>query len=151
MSCINIFNMKKSTFTFVTLILIGGVFFSSCNTPVQEMEMAKNYILNETDSSSQGNLLDMQAYLQGLADTITVNEQRIADLKEKIQSEKGAVQAEYQQKITDLELKNMTLSKRINSFQAEGIEKWDSVKNEISQEVNDLSSTINDLTAPFME
>lgn len=135
--------MKKSIFMLASLILITSSILTSCNTPAEKVENAKenvdkaNFDLYE---ANQEYLADVEKYRKESADKIAANNKSIAEFKARIAQEKKEAQVTYSQRITVLEQKNSDLKKKMDVFKAESKEQWEKFKEEFSKDMDELGT-----------
>lgn len=141
--------MKKSILTITGSFLLFFAVSTSCKTPAEKVEKAQENVTkanNELDSAISDYVKDIDAYRLATSVRITENEKTIAELKANVSKQKMKDRAEYERQIKALEQKNVELKKKLDSYKAEGNEKWRTFKAEFSKEMDDLGKSIKDLT-----
>lgn len=78
--------------------------------------------------------------------TISENNRKIDEFKEKIANGKKAARDKYEVKISDLERKNKELQKRLDEFNDENGEKWASFKREFNHDMDEIGNSLKDMT-----
>jgi DNA anti-recombination protein RmuC len=78
--------------------------------------------------------------------TITENNRKIDEFKQKIASGKKETRDKYEVKVNDLERKNKELQKRLDEFNDENGEKWTSFKREFNHDMDEMGNSLKDLT-----
>jgi hypothetical protein len=74
------------------------------------------------------------------------NNENIAVSKARIANEKNKIKTKDENKLTELQQKNTYLKKKLDDYKIDGKEKWDIFKAGFSQDMDDLSKALTDLT-----
>ncbi len=141
--------MKKALITLSTAIYIVGAILTSCNTPTNKVEDAKEKVSEakkDLDQATEEYQIEIENYRKETAIKISENNKTIADFKVKIEHEKKDVKAEYEKKIIQLEQKNKELKQKMDNYKAEGKEKWETFKTEFNHDMEELGKAFKDLT-----
>lgn len=141
--------MKKSILTLVASTFITGTILTSCSSPAQKVENAENNVMEanqDLDKANEKYLEDIETYRKESADKIAANDKSIAEFKTRIANEKKEAKADYENKIAKLEQKNSDMEKKMDNYQAEGNEKWESFKREFNHDMDELEQSLKDLT-----
>lgn len=141
--------MKKSILTITGSFLLFFAATTSCNTPAEKVEKAQENVTNannELDSAIKDYLTDIDMYRVETANRIAANQKTIADFNATLANKKMDDRAEYVKKIKSLEQKNAELKRKMETYKADGNEKWKTFKSEFSKEMDDLGESIKDLT-----
>lgn len=141
--------MKKSILTIPSTLLSIAFIAMSCATPEEKVEKAENQVVeanDNLDSAIKNYQEDMAAYRIETANQIAANQKAIADFNIKIANQKKETRADYLKKIAALEKKNSDMKVKLNSYKADGSDKWKTFKMEFSKEMDDLGKSIKDLT-----
>jgi len=72
--------------------------------------------------------------------------ENIAVSKARIANEKNKLKTKDEKKLTELQQKNTYLKKKLDDYKIDGKEKWDIFKAGFSQDMDDLSKALTDLT-----
>ena len=129
--------------------LVTGAIFTSCNTPTQKVENAKENVIeakNDLNTANKEYLAEIENYRKETTEMIAANEQIINEFNAKIEHDKKAVKADYKKKIAILEQKNADLKKKLDDYKEEGKDKWDIFKAEFNHDMNELGQALKDLT-----
>ena len=89
--------------------------------------------------------MDYQKFKLETENKILDNEKKINELKEKKLNVKKEDQTGYNEKIAQLEQKNNELKSKIDAYQFEGKEKWESFQKEFNHDMDELGQAIKDL------
>lgn len=136
--------MNKSI---LILALIAGTVFTSCKSAAQKEQMAKENVveakqdLNDTKISNANDWLTFKAESNA---TIVGNEQRIAELKVKMNKPGSTFDGLYRTRIEKLEAKNTELKSKLNNYDGNETE-WKTFKNDFNRDMNEIGSNIKDL------
>lgn len=143
--------MKKSILTLAAAVLIAGAIVTSCNTPAQKVENAKDNVTEAQEVLDKANqeylqeyLADIESYRKEAAEKIAANDRSIAEFNARIENEKKEAQANYRKRIADLEQKNSDMKKKMDDYKAEGKEKWDKFKEEFSRDMEEVGKAFKD-------
>lgn len=139
--------MKKSILTLAASVLIAGAIVTSCNTPAQKVENAKDNVTEAQevlDKANQEYLADIESYRKEAAEKIAANDRSIAEFNARIENEKKDAQDIYRKRIADLEQKNSDMKKKMDDYKAEGKQKWDKFKEEFSRDMEEVGKAFKD-------
>lgn len=141
--------MKKTILTMISTVLISGISLTSCNTPAEKVEDAKDKVSEankDLDQAKEDYLTEIESYKKTTAERIEANNVTIADFKARIEHEKKDAKAEYENKIAELEQKNITMKRKMDDYKDEGKEKWEAFKTEFNHDMDELGQAFKDLT-----
>jgi hypothetical protein len=140
--------MKKSILAIPAFVFIISLFFTGCNTPAENVANAQKDV-NEANSdlnkANNAYLAEVTAYKKEAADKIAANEQSIAEFKARKESERREAQLEYEKKINALEQKNSDMKKKIDEYQVEGKDKWETFKTDFSHGMDELGKAFTSI------
>jgi hypothetical protein len=85
------------------------------------------------------------AFKKEVNQKIDENKKEIERLKEKIAGKKEGVDAYYFDRVKRVEKKNADLSRRLDRFNEKASVKWEEFKRDITHDMDDLRSSIDDL------
>ncbi len=142
--------MKTSIKILFILVVASVTILMSCDNANQKVANAENDVAeaNEKLKAAENDyLVDVEKYKETVAAKIDANNKSIAEFDARIANEKKAVKAEYKQKISELESKNSDMKKKIDEYQVEGKEKWETFKSEFDKEMDELGKSITDVFA----
>ena len=133
--------MKKSILAITAFTLISSAILSGCSTPAEKVANAQqdiNEANKDLDKANNEYLAEVAAFKKEAADKIATNERSIAEFKARKANEKKEAQADYEKEIADLEHKNSDMKKKIDEYQIEGKEKWETFKADFSHGMDEL-------------
>ena len=149
--------MKTSTINF-TIMAFGAAFLlTSCRSPEQKEDAAKQNV-NEAnqdlqETQQENNLEAKQAasaeeWKEFKTETelkINKNDERIAELKAKMNKPGKTFDKLYANRIETLEQKNKEMREKLFAYEKEQSD-WASFKREFNHDMDELGTAINDLT-----
>jgi hypothetical protein len=142
--------MKNSISTLaVSILLVAFALFSGCQSSEKKVDEAQEDVTEANKALDEANaeyLADVEAYRREKADVIAANDSSILALKLKIANEKKDVKADYDKKITELEQKNRDLKMKMDNYNDEGKEKWESFKREFNHDMDELGNALKGIT-----
>ena len=141
--------MKKSLMSITAILFVTGTILTSCNTPAEKVENAKEDVIeanNKLDVANDEYIKDIESYRMETADKITVNEEKITELKENIKNIKKESKKEYEKKVMELEQKNQSMKEKLNNYKEKGKENWVSFKAEFTHDMDEFGKAFSDLT-----
>lgn len=140
--------MKKSIYTLAFAALVAGMVFTSCKSPADKVEAEQENVLEAEQDLDEAKRDYNQEYSQFKSESearITANEKVIADLKEYSIAKKKETRMEYEKAINDLESKNQAMKAKIADYKKDGNDNWESFKNEINHDMNEIGESLNNL------
>lgn len=151
--------MKKTTLI-VTLTALLAVFnFMSCKSSKEEkMEDAQENIEEAKEDVAAANNMDNSAtsgtvtveewnsYRAGIDARIQANNERIADLKQKIKQPGKVLDNNRQKRIDELEARNAKLKQQLADYKVEA-GGWVTFKADIDRELDEISKSIDETIA----
>lgn len=141
--------MRKSILLFTFIAVVSSLMYTSCKSSSEKVENAEEKVteaeqnLNDAQQEYQA---DLDNYRMLTASTIETNNRNIAEFNARIENEKNEVRAEYRTKIAELEAKNNEMKQKLDNYQSEGKDQWESFKNEFNRDMDQLGRSISDLT-----
>ena|GEM_PF-94811 len=141
-------NMKTKIFTYISIASLLCIMAISCQSPQKKVENAQEEVeKSQQDLKKAQNEfnIDYQKFKLENENEILDNEKKINELKEKKINVKKEEKVRYNEKITELEQKNNELKSKINTYQFQSKDKWESFKKEFNHDMNDLGQAIKDL------
>ncbi len=143
--------MKKSIFRFVAVaVAVVASVGTGCESPAQKVNSAQTNVVDANKKLEEANkeyLVDIENYRQSEAAKIAANNKSIAEFRTRIATEKKEARAAYEQKITALEQKNSDMKKKMDDYQEDGKEKWESFKREFSRDMEDLGTSFSNFSS----
>ena len=141
--------MKKLIFTLTAIILLAGGIFTSCNTAAEKVDNAKNKAIEADENFNKANdeyLADIENFKKETAAKIEANNQMIADFTVKIEYAKKDAKAYYTEQIAVLEQKNIAMKQKLDDYEVNGKDNWETFKAEFSRDMNDLGVAFKNFT-----
>lgn len=133
----------------VSIFLMSVAVFSGCESSEKKVDNAQANVTAANEALAKANaeyLADVETYRREKNDLIVANDSSIVVLKRKIANEKKSVKADYEKKITELELRNKNLKGKISDYKNDGKDQWESFKREFNHDMDELGKALTDLT-----
>lgn len=124
------------------------LFLTSCKENVTQSTEAQEEVVAsklQLIAAKKDSLTTYKEFKEKMTEKIDVNEAMIANLKLKSISKSKDVKASYDEKIKELEKKNVTLKSKLNDFKEETGKDWELFKAEIKENTDQLEKDFNDL------
>ncbi len=140
--------MKKSILILASITIITSLTLTSCSTSSEKVENAEQAVIdadNDLDKAKKDYTEEYNKFKLESDEKITANEKLIADLKEYSKNKKKEAKIEYEKSIDNLEVMNNVMKEKINDYQDEGNDQWQSFKDEFNHDMLELGQAINDL------
>jgi len=149
--------MKYTTVSVALFALFSLAIFNSCNSSANKEEKAENDVeqaekdLKKAQASEDS--IKMKTYqdeewiaFRNLSDTrIQENEDRIAGLKSDMKKSNKKVDEFYEKKIDKLDEENKRIKNKVSSYNGnQG--NWESFKQEVNRDMEELGKSFNDFT-----
>jgi hypothetical protein len=141
--------MKNSIFV-IALIAFAGI-LTSCNSPQEKAADAKeNFVQAQADLEKHRadsiHEVEWQGFKTTSVNRIAANKVEITALKEKKAAKGNVMDPVYQQQITDLEIKNIGLQKRIDDYEKYN-SNWEEFKRDFTREMDELGESLKGIGA----
>jgi hypothetical protein len=136
--------MNKSI---LIMAVVAGIIFTSCKSAQQKEIAAKqnvseaNQDLKDTKISNANEWVTFKAESQA---KITDNEQRIAELKVKMNKPGSTFDGLYRTRIEKLEAKNIELKSKLNNYDGNETQ-WKTFKSDFNRDMDEIGNNIKDL------
>ena len=150
--------MKKSIFVLaVTITLIAGTIFTSCQSSVQKQEAARVKVQDakidlkeaQKDAAIATQVVataeQWEAFRNESDLKIKANEVRINELTVKMKRPGEIFDAIYEKKITNLELQNREMRSRLVAYETSQ-SNWETFKREFNHDMDAIGQALKDLT-----
>ena len=150
--------MKKTIFILsVTITLMAGAIFTSCQSSIQKQEAAQDKVqdarqeLNaaQEEVNAEAELVataeEWKAFRNESELQIKANEVRITELNVKMKKPGEIFDALYEKKIANLELQNKEMRARLVAYEKRN-SNWETFKREFNHDMNAIGQALNDLT-----
>jgi hypothetical protein len=142
--------MKNIIVLLAALCVVTSVSILSCNDTSSNDEAIQYKLTDSTkiqDSINTAYMKDIDNYKKQTADKTSSNDTIIAGIKTKFENSKNDFKADYKKRVAELEQKNDTLKKRMDTYKAEGKDKWEIFKVQFNHDMDDLGNEFKKLTA----
>lgn len=140
--------MKKSIFILALTVFATGAVFTSCNTSAEKAdtsEINKEVAQQKLDKAKQDYTKQYNKFNVESDEKILANKHLIADLKKYSKNKKKEAKIEYEKTISFLETKNQAMKEKVNNYKEEGLDQWESFKNEFNHDMDELDKSLKDL------
>jgi DNA repair ATPase RecN len=150
--------MKKNIFILaVTITIMAGTIFTSCQSSIQKQEAAKAKVrdakqdLNaaQKDANAAAQVVataeEWKAFRSESELKIRDNEIRITELNVKMKKPGEIFDAIYEKKITNLEQQNKEMRARLVAYE-KSQSNWESFKREFNHDMDAIGQALKDLT-----
>jgi len=150
--------MNKKIITLaVTITLMAGTIFTSCQSSVQKQEAARDKVqdakkdLNaaQKDANDAAQVVataeEWEAFRNDSELKIKANEVRITELNVKMKKPGEILDAVYEKKITNLEQENKVMRGRLTAYE-NNKSNWESFKREFNHDMDAIGQSLKDLT-----
>ncbi|MGM0622160.1 MAG: hypothetical protein ACQETJ_13995 [Bacteroidota bacterium] len=137
-------------------ILFTGMLFTSCNSQSEKVENAEDNVLDakkavikaesELSQTRQDSITDFQQFKTKYQNQISANEKSIADLRSNIEGAIKENKASYEKKVAELEEKNNALKTKLNDYNEEKKNQWQSFKTEFKRDMDELGEAFSAFT-----
>ncbi|MFN8298094.1 MAG: hypothetical protein U0T75_03230 [Chitinophagales bacterium] len=138
--------MKKGFVTLAAMAMVAGATFTACHNKEERVEDAKENVQDAKEElrDAQRDLnSEYPAYRTDAEQRITANEQRIAELRNKINTGGKPLDDMREQRIKDLEKRNADLRARLYGYEKERSD-WEQFKREFNHDMDELGNSISD-------
>ena len=98
--------------------------------------------LNETVAGQD----EWQAFKTMQEAKIAANDKIIADYKVKMTNSKGKLLKNYDKKVDVLEARNKEMKAKLAEYKDEGVESWETFKNEFNRDIVELGGALKNFT-----
>jgi len=150
--------MKKTIFILsVTITLMAGAIFTSCQSSIQKQEAARDKVkdarqdLNaaQKDANAAAQVVataeEWEAFRNDSELKIKANEIRITELNVKMKKPGEIFDEIYEKKITNLEQQNREMRARLVAYE-KSQSNWESFKREFNHDMDEIGQALKDLT-----
>ena len=134
--------MKNKMFAFAAIGCMTGIFLLGCEkTAEQKVEGAKQEIKEaKADYTAEWQKFKTESEAQ-----IKVNDDKIDELKAKMDKVGTKTKAKYKKAVVELKEKNHALKEKLDTYKDEGETKWQEFKTNFNNDLNAVGKTISDL------
>jgi septation ring formation regulator EzrA len=149
--------MKKSFLKFASVALLATTFITSCqDSTKKEAEARENVDEAKTDLDEAKTELanarktateqEWQSFKESTNATVEQNEKRIIDLKMQMKRTGKSMDEQYAKKINELEEKNREIKEKVNTYNNEASDDWETFKKEYNRDMDDLGRSLKNFT-----
>jgi hypothetical protein len=153
--------MKKSLFILTVPFFMVGCILTSCQTPAQKEQKAKDKVeaAKSILGQAKSNLIEVQAeadadyqlFKKEAEEKLNAHQKSITEFKARIAAEKRENRAEYEKELAELEKKNSDLRMQLDQYKAEGKDKWEEFKAEFSRDMEKIGEAFKNLAVKNVE
>lgn len=141
--------MKNRLSALAAIAIVSGAMLTGCNMQDKKVETSKDMIQDAKEDVAEANMAMASAieqFKEESAKLIAANEKSIAEFKRKSAEEKVADRAMLEEKVAELEQKNVALKEKLADYKNDGTKKWDAFKEEFNHDMKELGKAFSDLT-----
>lgn len=141
--------MKKIIFTLTASVLLTGAILTSCDFATEKIDNAKNNVNEANEDFSKAKeeyLVDFENFKKETAAKIEANNQKIAELNVRIEYAKKDVKAYSKEQIAIMEQKNIAMKQKLDAYEVNGKDNWETFKAEFIRDMNDLGEAFKNFT-----
>ena len=134
--------MKNKITTFAIIGCMAGLFLAGCDkTSEQKVEGAKQEIKEaKADYAAEWQKFKTESEAQ-----IKINDDKIDELKAKMDKAGTKAKAKYKKTVVELKEKNHALKEKLEDYKDEGETKWQEFKTNFNHDLDAVGTTISDL------
>lgn len=136
--------MNKSI---VIVAILTGIIFTSCKTAAQKETVAKQNVIEANQDLLETKVDNANEWLKFKTESQVIildNEQRIDELKVKMNKPGNTFDGLYRTRIEKLEAKNSELNSKLNNYDGNQTE-WKTFKSDFNRDMNEIGNNIKDL------
>ena len=134
--------MKNKIFAFAVIGCMAGLFLGGCDkTSDQKAEEAKQ----ELKQAKADYAAEWQKFKTESEAQIKINDDKIDELKAKMDKAGTKAKAKYKKTVVELKEKNHALKEKLEDYKDEGETKWQEFKTNFSRDLDAVGTTISDL------
>lgn len=141
--------MKNKLFNLAAIVFVSGILLTGCNMKDKNTDKSQDMVEDAKENVTEANIAlnnAIQDFREEAAEVIKKNEERIASFKIKITEENAENKVALQEKLAELEQKNIALKEKLAGYKNDGNENWDAFKVEFNHDMNELGKAFSDLT-----
>jgi signal transduction protein with GAF and PtsI domain len=127
-------------------VLFAGI-LTGCTSTASKVENAEENVKKEQEDVVKANenlKMEIENYRKESVSKIDGNDQRIAEVRAQAEKDKSAMKSEVKTQIADLEKKNAELRTKLNDYQSDKQEDWDTFKKELNHDMDELGNSLRD-------
>lgn len=138
--------MKKTIFILGIVLLMAATILSSCQSSAKKVEDAKDKVSEANQELNQAIKDSIQQFKKESEEKINAHAKSIAEFKVRLANEKIENRNNYEKKLEELDQKNTDMKKKLDDYNEEGREKWETFKLEFSRNMDELSRSLKNFT-----
>ena len=141
--------MKKLIFTLSAFALLTSALFTSCNTASEKVDNAEIKAIKADEDFNKVKeeyLADIENFKKETNAKIEANNQVIVEFKVKAANAKKDAKVYYEEQIAILEQKNIAMKAKLDTYQENGKDNWETFKTEFNKDMNDLGEAFKNFT-----
>lgn len=136
---------------FKLMVLLSAFFLLllSCNTPAEKVENAQDKVdlaTSDLDEANKMYQIEVDSFKAEVNRQIAVNESEIRRLKNDQKQRTSAQAKTYEGDLTELQLKLEKLKIKLNNYEANQRDGWESFKTEFKSDMTHLGTALKDFT-----
>lgn len=140
------FRMPFMSLTLFSVLFLLAV---SCNTPAEKVENAQEEVdlaTSDLDEANKMYQVEVDSFKAEVNREIAINELEIRRLKAAQQQQNSTQSKTYESDLSDLQLKLEKLKIKLNNYEANQRDGWESFKTEFKRDMNHLGTALKDFT-----
>jgi len=118
-----------------------------CQSSTEEKaEQVEENLVNAKQDLTIARIDSITEYLKFKEDSeskLQENDNKIADLKEKIKADKASIQTKYEKDVAELDEKNEKWKAKVRDYKEGPKEKWEIFKQDFNREMDDIDKSIS--------
>lgn len=137
--------------TLAITVFMAGSMITGCQSSSEKVKDAQDKVqaANEKVAAAQRELDQaikdsIQAFKNEYEQIITYNDKKIAAFRVRINNEKKENRARYEQKLAELEQQNREMRKRLEAFNEEQKENWESLRLKFKHDMEEQGKAFRD-------
>ena len=134
--------MKNRIFTFAVIGCMAGIFLAGCEKKAEQKVAEANQELKEAKADYAA---EWQKFKTESEAQIKVNDDKIDELKAKMDKAGTKAKAKYKKAVVELKEKNHALKEKLEDYKDEGETKWQEFKTNFNHDLDAVGTTISDL------
>jgi len=138
--------MKKIIFTIAIMVSMVFSMFIGCQSSSKKIDNAQENVVKANEELYQALKDSIQQFRTVTQAKLIANEKQLAEYKVKIANEKKANKIKYETELAKMVKKNNELKVKLENYNEEGDEKWESFKTEFNRDMDELGKAFKDLT-----
>ena len=149
--------MKKTILSLALLTMTAGTVLVGCKDASKEENEAKENVqeaksdlddakVELSEARRAATEQEWKAFKDSTNTAISKNEIHIAEMKADLKKTGKTIDAEYQKKIDELEMKNKEIKSKLEMYKNDANSDWQSFKKEYRHDMDDLGESLRNFT-----